>query len=124
MLTRRRAALVAASVACFIIALVLLLIIGLPNLPLPGLWKGLALAVGMFPAAVLLPLWNWRMRGLRAAVARTGGRMCPACGYDVAALPPSGVCPECGGAYDIARDAPLWNRFAELGMRRPSAPRT
>jgi hypothetical protein len=41
-------------------------------------------------------------RNLRTRAARTGFRLCTGCGYDLSASPAIGVCPECGGQYNIS----------------------
>jgi len=66
-------------------------------------WQGDASwAFAMLPVAGVLAgvgLMRWRTAGLRRDVKRTGGCVCVKCGYCVAELPQSGVCPECGRAY-------------------------
>jgi len=59
-------------------------------------------AMFLFPPAgglAMSGLYRWRTAGLRRLVKRTGGCVCVKCGYCVAELPQSGVCPECGRAY-------------------------
>lgn len=60
------------------------------------------------PFTVIWPLWMLRTRHIRRALLRSGGRLCTHCAYDVSSLSPSATCPECGRAYDIEKDKPLW----------------
>ncbi len=77
-----------------------------------GLPRGFAYDFGA-PILGLTPLWLLRTRRIRRALLKSEGRLCTHCAYDVSTLDPAGTCPECGRPYDIARDAPLWNSFAE-----------
>lgn len=67
-----------------------------------------ALILSLFPFVLLWPLWLIRTRHIRRALLRSEGRLCTHCAYDVSTLAPAGICPECGKAYDIEKDKPLW----------------
>ena len=108
----------AASIVCVVIALICMCVTMLPNLAHQRLWKTASGVFGFLPVLVLQPWWHWRKRDLRHLAKRVDGRLCPHCAYDISTLDPIGTCPECGGTYDIARDAPLWRKFAD-----PKAPR-
>jgi hypothetical protein len=112
MLARQRAWLVGVSIACVVIALVLLAVTALPNLPRPRVWKLATTVIALFPAVVLQPLWHWRKGWLRDLARKNRGRLCTHCAYNVSTLEPAGTCPECGESYDHAADAPLWLAFA------------
>lgn len=49
-------------------------------------------------------------RGRQRAFERAGGRLCTHCRYDLRGLGDTGLCPECGKPFDIARDAEAWAR--------------
>lgn len=72
-----------------------------------------SMVLGLVPVMVVWPWWYVRTRSIRRALLESEGRLCTHCAYDVSTLDPAGTCPECGKPYDIARDAPLWNTFAE-----------
>jgi len=42
-------------------------------------------------------------RSVNRLFARAGDPSCPGCGFSLVGLPDTGVCPECGGAYDPDR---------------------
>ncbi len=89
---------------------------GVLGLPRGGWWRYMPLALALLPIVVVLPWWIWRTSWIRRGLLSSGGRICTHCGYDVSSLAPSGVCPECGGPYDIRRDRRLWeNVGAEYG---------
>lgn len=49
---------------------------------------------------------------------------CPGCGYRLEGLPPEGICPECGGAYDqsaIVLHGWACGHHSNLGTSRPAA---
>jgi hypothetical protein len=54
-------------------------------------------------------------RGRQRAFERAGGRLCTNCRYDLRGLGETGVCPECGKSFDIARDAEAWARAGFRG---------
>jgi hypothetical protein len=113
MLVRGRKWLLYATLACFVIAGTYVILDDPLNLPHRRWWKRAAVGVALFPIVVLQPLWVYRTRHLSRLAKQTQGRLCAHCAYDVSTLDPAGTCPECGKAYDIARDAPLWNSFVE-----------
>lgn len=53
-------------------------------------------------------LWRRKLRRLRQRVADAEGCVCVRCGYSVQGLGESGVCPECGLAFDRARTLQAW----------------
>ena len=120
MLMRGRKWLLFATLACFMIAGTYVILDDPLNLPHRRWWKLAAVAVALFPIVVLQPLWVYRTRHLSRLAKETQGRLCANCAYDVSTLDPVGTCPECGKAYDIARDAPLWNSFVENGPWGPA----
>ncbi len=67
-----------------------------------------ALMLVAVPFVIIWPLWMLRTRHIRRALVRSNGQLCTHCAYDVSSLPASGICPECGGAYDVEKDKPLW----------------
>ena len=62
---------------------------------------------------VILPVW-WGMRRIKRAVAGTSGRACTNCVHDLSGLGDTGMCPECGRAFDIAADQRSWVRVKVL----------
>ncbi|MBU6413540.1 MAG: hypothetical protein KGS45_08700 [Planctomycetes bacterium] len=81
------------------------------NLPRTGIYRFVPLALGLIPLLVVNPLYLWRTLWLRQALRKSAGRLCTHCAYDVSTLAPRGTCPECGNAYDIHQDRPLWGTF-------------
>jgi len=90
-------------VACFVVPHVLVVVgMGVWHWTGVGQQSDAHLAIFLFPLAGVLAgvgLYRWRTAGLRRDVKRTGGCVCVKCGYCVAELPQSGVCPGCGRAY-------------------------
>lgn len=113
MLMRGRKRLLIATLACFVLAGTYVILDDPLNLAHRRWWKLAATCVALFPVVVLQPLWFFRTKHLRRLARERQGRLCSHCAYDVSTLDPAGACPECGKPYDIARDAPLWNSFAE-----------
>ena len=78
-----------------------------------------ALVLVAVPFVVVWPVWLLRTRHIRRALLRSEGRLCTHCGYDVSTLAAAGVCPECGGLYDIEKDREVWEavgvRYGEGG---------
>ncbi len=82
-------------------------------------WQRYAImAFGFAPVVVIYPLGYLRQRVIVREWRRTGGRLCPHCGYDVTGLADRGACPECGKGYDREADRAMW---AEVGLSRPDA---
>ena len=115
MLMRGRKWLLYITLACFVIAGTYVILDNPLNLPHRRWWKRAASSIALFPVVVLQPLWFFRTRHLRRFSRERQGRLCSNCAYDVSTLDPSGICPECGMDYDVARDAPLWNSFVDSG---------
>ena len=88
-------------------------VLGIPN---RGIVRLIPLAFSVTPMFIVGPIWWWRTAWVRRAVRDSGWRLCTHCAYDVSALSPSGTCPECGNAYDVKRDAALWE---QAGCGRP-----
>lgn len=78
------------------------------GIPRSGVWRFVPLMMGMSPIVVVMPIGHWMLRGIRRDWHTAAGRLCTHCAYDVSDLAPAGTCPECGGAYDIAKDASIW----------------
>lgn len=73
--------------------------------PLAGYLQWGVLAV-MAIGVVVGGLFHWR---LRRDLARTEGRLCFRCCYDLSGqTTASGTCPECGTQFDWAKDARRW----------------
>lgn len=69
-------------------------------------------------------LGRWRkLQKLRQRVMVAGGRVCGECAYDLSGLGDGGVCPECGGTFDIARERERW-RAAGVDLSHQAAGRT
>ncbi len=84
------------------------------GLPRHGVFRFVPLALGLTPLLVINPLYLWRTSWIRRAAAEANGRLCTHCAYNVTGLPVVGRCPECGCAYDVEKDRPLWE---DAGMR-------
>jgi hypothetical protein len=78
------------------------------------------MALGFAPALVIFPYFHFSRRHIRRAWRDSGGRLCTHCAYDLSALEPEGICPECGRAYDIESDAMLWE-VVGLTRDKPSS---
>ena len=78
------------------------------GLPRHGGFRFVPLALALVPIVIVTPLWLLRTRSIRRDLLASGGRLCTRCGYNVAALAPSGTCPECGSRYDVEADKEQW----------------
>lgn len=97
----------ALAVLCVVAAIVLLFLrieLGWGNRG-PARFLPFVLALGPF---IIHPITNHHHRHIRRAWRDSGGRLCTHCAYDLSALGPEGLCPECGGAFDVESDAMLW----------------
>lgn len=83
--------------------------------PRGGIVRWVPVVMGAAPLVVVFPVAYLRLRWIRRAWRSSGGRVCTRCAYEVNGLPPTGVCPECGGGYDVKGDAGAW---AAGGLRR------
>ncbi len=101
---------VSGALACVLGAIAWLVLRKLQIVPRSGVSRFVPLAMGLAPIVVLLPFWHWRVRRLRRALFASRFRLCTRCGYDVSTLGETGICPECGGAYDAEADVALWER--------------
>ncbi len=70
-------------------------------------------------SCIVFPLQFQSRRHIRRAWRDSGGRLCTHCAYDLSALEPEGLCPECGRAYDVESDAILW-KVVGLTRDKPS----
>ena len=120
MLRRGRTWLLSMTLTCFVIAGTYLILDDPLNLPHRRWWKFAAMCIALLPVVVLQPWWFLRTRQLRRVAIERQGRLCAHCAYDVSTLAPAGTCPECGKAYDIALDVPLWNSLVESGPWGPA----
>jgi hypothetical protein len=111
MLLRRRKLLLIATLVCFAAAGTYVVLDDALNLRHRRYWKFGAILVAITPPVVLRPIWFLRIRGLRDRAERARGRLCGHCAYDVSDLGMTGTCPECGGAFDVKRDAKLWHEY-------------
>ncbi len=108
---RRATKLWLGSAALFmLLAVVWLALRGPLGWPRGGFYRVLPLTLIAVPWVVFLPLWIWRVRRFRRALLASRLRLCTFCGYDVSTLGVTGVCPECGNAFDAARDVAVWER--------------
>lgn len=74
-----------------------------------GSWVGVVVLTLFFvPVFVISPIMQLPRRHIRRAWRDSGGRLCTHCAYDLSALEPEGLCPECGRAFDVESDAMLW----------------
>jgi hypothetical protein len=65
-------------------------------------WSRLAIPFAMFGVLLLFAIRRSRR------IKRCEFKVCYACGYDLRGLDESGVCPECGRAYEIASLIRKW----------------
>jgi hypothetical protein len=72
--------------------------------------RGVVTLLSLLPLLVICPLTSIAVLRLRRTYVKAGGRLCPHCAYNVSSLGDRGTCPECGGAFDVIADAPMWRR--------------
>lgn len=109
--------------ACFVLGPIAWMVLRGPlGVPQGFAYRHGALVLMFVPSFVILPLWMLRVRSIHRALLESEGRLCTHCAYDVSSLARSGMCPECGKAYDIEKDKVLWEvvgaRFANKGDAR------
>lgn len=97
----------ALAVLCVIAAIVMLVLRATIGWGRFGPVRHIPLALALAPF-ILHPISNYHHRHIRRAWRDSKGRLCTHCAYDLSALEPAGICPECGRAYDIESDAILW----------------
>lgn len=71
-----------------------------------------AMLVGVLPLTpcfIALVFATMRLRRLWRALDATAGACCAKCLYDLSALKGSGVCPECGRAFDLEQNRARWS---------------
>lgn len=116
--TRTRRRIAWASVPIAVVASFLAVKVARDRFDAPMSWLPGAFIV---PTAVWIVLMRWASRGLQREFEAVKGRMCFHCGYDLRNLPPRGLCPECGSAFDAEDDAHAWAR-AGFEMPKQAAP--
>lgn len=77
-----------------------------------------AAVVFLVRSVVLLSVAHFEAR---RGLDRAGYRVCPGCEYDLAALPESGVCPECGREYDPVLLRMRWREIYDRLEKRPNS---
>jgi len=78
-------------------------------------WLNFWMPVGIFaPVFVILFMVHRRLSHIKKALKVADGRACGMCLYDLSGQAETGVCPECGRAFDAAADQLSWARFYKM----------
>jgi hypothetical protein len=95
-----------------------------PLVALSVLGPGVGIALLMGPAAVVIftsvSLQYWLARRSRSEVLAADFCICLECRYPLGALPPQGICPECGEAYDHDKVRQCWRWTLDEQSRQTS----
>ena len=81
--------------------------------PTPWVWYGIPAACASVLALMFFALWCGRRR-IGAALRAASGRACTHCTHDLTGLSEIGLCPECGGPFDLIADRRSWARVSML----------
>lgn len=90
----------------FLVPIGLLIVMGTNAVMPEHLW----IPVLMWSVVLLTPrvLGWWYLRRYQRLFRAAGGRLCVSCGQDLRGLGESGICPECGQAFDVQLDRRRW----------------
>ncbi len=108
---RRATVIWLATAGLFMLLAIVWLVLRRPlGLPRGGFFRVVPLTLILIPWVLGIPLWHWSVRRFRRALFASRFRLCTHCAYDLSTLAPIGTCPECGNAYEAARDVATWER--------------
>ena len=99
-------------VVCFAATLPIIMLTPLMSrLAWSEIWMPMAIVAPVF---VVLFMMRRRVSRITRALKAANGRACVACLYDLSGQAETGVCPECGRAFDAAADQLSWARFYKM----------
>jgi len=104
---------------CFPVAAIFIFWPGvMQRLPDFGTWSYLLIPLVIWaPGFVAIIMVRRGLSRIKRAVKAANGRACMACLYDLSGQGHTGVCPECGRAFDAAADQRSWARVCPASIK-------